>query len=302
MITTRNRRIHFFDLKAVYYDSQDRKAEHEADVLPLFAKLQTLRYSRASDSAIVSVWGDDLIASIDVPAPDFIAGRFSKVRTTNLPGLVSEKGYRRVRLRRGEGLYEPSHFVYFPSTRVMAMEFNVHAPQGRLFGHYLKQLATTHNLMIDDIKLVVKVDPNTIARLRSLGVLTKIEASVSNTVSSAIRHSGGITQALKGAAGAFKQPYIAEIALSRERPRRQGPRGFGPEVKEEVIELMTESGDILTSLKVKVEPPGGGEAIWVDLKQDRFSTSLPIRVEDGTLDSRDLYAQIVKYYQDSGIS
>lgn len=303
MSTTRNRTIHFFDLNAVYYDAQDRKLEHAADVGALFAKLRTLKYSRSSDSGIVSVWGEDLIATVDVPSPDFIAGRFSKVRTTNLPGLVSEQdGYRRVRLRPGEGLYEASHFVYFPATQVVAMEFNPHAPQGRLFGNYLKQLAAKHNLMIDDVKLVIKIDPNTVARLRSMGVITAIEASVSNSVSAAIRHSGGISQALKGTAAAIKQPYIAHVSFSRERPRREGPRGFTTAVKEEVIELLTESGDILTSLKVKVEPSGGGEPQLIDLKQDRFSVKLPIEVDDGTLSSHDLYAKIVHYYQDSGIS
>lgn len=302
MTNTRKRRIHFFDLKAIYYDSQDRNKEHVADVDPLFAKLQGLKYQRGgSESAIISIWGDEMLGAVDVPSTDFVAGRFLKMRRTGLPGVVSATGYRRVLLVDDEGLYEAAHFVYFRKSRIMAMEFNAYAPQARMFGLYLKRLAQAHHLQIDDLNLEVKVDPDTIARLRALGPITSIQASVASTQASTIRHAGGIAAALRGTAGVFKHAFNAEVVLSRERPRKDAPRGFSQEAKREVIELWTESGEVLTSLKVKVEPEDGGEPQLIDFKRDRFSAQLEIALTEGTLNTGDLFAKIVKYYEDSGI-
>lgn len=302
MPDTKNRRIHFFDVRATAYDPQDRKAQQAVDVDPLFAKLQTLKYQRGgADSSVVKIWGEEMVGAVDIPTIDFVAGRFSKVRRTGLPGVVSPQGYRRIRLADDEGLYEASHFVYFRRSRILAMEFNAHAPQARLFSHYLKKLAHVHTLAIDDVELVIKVDPDTIGRLRHLGPITQIQAAVASTQAQALRNTGRVSQALKATAGVMDRSFNAEVTLTRERPRKHSPRGFDDEMKRDVIELWTETGDILTSLKVKAEPVDGGEPVLVDFKRDRFSAQIEVDLVDGTLDSGDLYAKIIKHFGDSGI-
>jgi len=221
------------------------------------------------------------------------------MRTKGLPGIVSPAGFKRMILSGDESLYEASHWVYFRKSRIVAMEFNAHAPQARMFAIYLKKMAQSHNLPIDDVQLIVKVDPDTVERLRRLGPITEIQAAVYSSQAASIRQSGGIAQALRSTAQAMVQSFKAEVTFSRERPAKNRPRGFGREIKEQVIELWTESGDVLTSLKVRAEPPGGGEPVLVDFKRDRFSTRLPVALADGTVSSGDIYASIIKYFEDS---
>ncbi|MFN4251454.1 hypothetical protein [Deinococcus sp.] len=303
MTTTVNRRIHFFDVEALQFDPQDPSISTPADVDALFTHIQSLRYARGTPGgSVLTIWNTEVVATVDHVDPNFITGHFSKVRADRLPGIVSPaNGYQRIALGVDEALYEAAHYVYFRNSRILALEYNEHAPHAKIFAEYLGKIAHRAVLPIDHLSLPIKVDPNTVQRLRDMGVVTQVEASIYTTQLQALTLSSGIAQALRATASAVRTNIKASVKLARERPAKERPRGLGAEMKTDVIDLWTETGDVLTSLKVWVEPAGGGSPVPIDFKRDRFSTSLPVLVSNGGIDSGDIYAKIVKYFNDSGM-
>ena len=300
---TKGRTIHFFDVDAHYYDASDRKLTHPADVDALFAKLLSLKHEKGvQDSSIASFWALEALAAVDISSVDFVAGRFMRVRRDALPGLLKGAQFMRIKLNDDEFIYETSHFVYFRKSKIIAIEYNQYAPHAKHFAEYLKIISRTHSLQIDDVKLPIKVDPDTVARLMRMGLITEYQASVFSTQADQIRHAGSLATSLRAAAKTLDFDYVASVKFARERPGKNRPRGFGEEFKLEVVELWTETGSFLSSLKVWVEPPGGGKPQMIDFKRDRFSTSLEIALTDErSVDTGDAYAKIVKYYEDSQI-
>lgn len=109
----------------------------------------SLRYHRQSD-------GDDHYAiaeEANFAEVKAIRGLFGVKRNKNLPQLENESGqYEDLPLKDGEGLAELSHFVYFPKSAVIGIEYNHYAPRiGKLSGYIENKIHDCDRIDFDPI-------------------------------------------------------------------------------------------------------------------------------------------------------
>ncbi|MVN86858.1 hypothetical protein GO986_08785 [Deinococcus sp. HMF7620] len=297
---TKTRTVHFFEFSAVLRDPTDPSKTTDADLEPLWRNMNRLAPIKGvPNSSFHAFWGSEMVVAIDHNRPNVVLGRSVKLRRDALPGLLSAGKFRRIMIKADEFLHETSHFAFFKDSRVIAIEYNTHAPNYRYLEKYLNDMANALSMHIDDISLTIKLDKNTVAKLLASGPVTAVEVTAHADDVATLPAGNRLVRALRGVVGDQPTRYKATVNWSRERPAKNRPRGLDDEFKADALALLEASGAIVDALKVTVEPPGGGTPRTIDLKRDRHFAAIDVLLtSERSIDTDDTYAKIIKYYNE----
>ncbi|MEM9520378.1 MAG: hypothetical protein AAGA37_13730 [Actinomycetota bacterium] len=176
------RYITFFEVEA--YKSVGQNLEPVGDLIECLAHVKSLkakgknnRYLRAEDGDHHFVTAKSQTPRKKSSGEEMLRGTFARKRLTNLPRLENAGQLSDLQLDKGTGLAELSHFVYFPDSNVLGMEYNHFAPRVHHFGRYLSE-KTPH---VDLVRFIPLLSPDTFKRVDELAQITRLELRVIGT-------------------------------------------------------------------------------------------------------------------------
>nr|WP_158679898.1 hypothetical protein [Deinococcus sp. NW-56] len=253
------------------------------------------------NSSFHEFWGQAMVVAVDLNDDEKVYGRSAKMRRDALPGLLSAGRFGRIKIGDDDYLHETSHWVFFKRSRTLAIEYNQHAPSYRYLQKYLDDMARALHVPIDDLQVKILLEEDTVQRLMQEGPATVIEVAAHSDEAKLLPRTNSLSRALRGVVeGNRRDQFKATVMWSRERPKKDGVRGLRDSYKEQALELLQSSRDLLETLRVTVEPSLGAKPKKIDLLRDRFVAKIEVEMTpERSVDSDDTYAKIVDHYNNS---
>jgi hypothetical protein len=295
------RRIYFYEVEAVSYERRGNKTiSNKADVSQALSYIASLPFQHDSDPTAYMRNGSDKVAvKIIQQTQDFVSGQLSRIRYDALPQVENQGAIENLKLQKGAGLYEASHFVYFfnETPNLLAVELNIHAPRPETFGKYLVEKLKHHRtILLDDISCSPIIRGDVLDEVLSMGSIAELSLSVRRDAISEIEaadKTGKLGNALRAQAEYSPSMSIVGVYMKRENYSRHG--GIGAQEKRSLLGIIKRVAPALHKAKVKVEGQTGdkGSLVERNLLSDKFVHIVKaVRNNDGTIDGEDMIGKI----------
>lgn len=162
------RRIHFFRMTFSRVDTATQQLVETNDVLPIFRYIQALpaSYDIEPNRYFPLYDGNDLLMQVDHIGEDKVRGQFAIKRRTKLPSIESDGQYLPLRLEARQGLAEIFHFVYYPETQLMGVEFNFFAPR---IGRWQDYLTAKASHLVNMVETEIQLSGDVLRTLQRMG-------------------------------------------------------------------------------------------------------------------------------------
>ncbi len=162
---TKERKIQFFKLTC-NSDTDINEVFRRINDLP---KNDTSRYVRKANSK------DEHSLFFDYLGDDYTEGQFALRRNENLPSKEKFGIIDPIILDDGQCLYEPSHFVYFPTYKVIGFEYNHFGSRALAFDLYLTQVI---DVSPDVINIEPLIDADVLSKFNNTSLITEVEIKI----------------------------------------------------------------------------------------------------------------------------
>ncbi len=303
------RRIYFYKVRALQHHAHTNGTISSTTVklIDLLTRLNTANHSISNfshcDNAIIQTFDDLNLVSVKEISTNTICGQFAKIRQRDFPRVIDDTSVNDLALPSDSALYEDSHFVYFTSADILAIEFNIHAPRHRSLQEYLKQAALKFGIPVDEVFIDFLITPNSLDKLQQMGNLLEFEVTV-KAGNLALSGQTRISRVFPNFQGLPANARL-KFFVKRGRVKKGQPTTLGVQILDEAQALWRDEAGLLESLRLvgesRTQP---GQKVELDFFEDKYVTTIEVeRTGSGrTLDSSDMFSKIVEYFNNSVVS
>lgn len=167
------RKIHFFSA-----DFMVGLNGQKVDEFKVFEHIKSLGFldRNAPGESRYMYYKDKRIVMMECDTKDGkITGKISNVRMSSLPAVECKGSSRELPIGDDEGIEEPSHFVYFPDTKILAMEYNHYGPRSGMLGAYI---GAKGNPLVTSVKFNFLLNREALNKLNSLKEIKLIDLKI----------------------------------------------------------------------------------------------------------------------------
>lgn len=288
------RRVYQYDVKALRYetDGANETQTCPADLASALRYVADLPFDKNADPTAYLTEEDGAAAlstHILDEQGDSIAGIVGRTRYDDVPQVEVGGRFEYISVPDGGGVFEGTHFVYYPARDLALFDFNVRAPRWKALGGYLVEKLRDHpDVALDAVEFTPQVAANAIEDLiNNRGALGKIKLKVfTDALELVDANADELGNALHELRRVAPTAEVVTLEIGSQKATRKGL--LPQSIKDSIVNLARNVPQALGLLSGNVEasPSSEGELEPFDLLQDKITHQVVVaETVNGVIDS-----------------
>lgn len=298
------RKIHFFYMRAYELKVGSNEMNRHSDPADIITQISGLPFAgAATQSRFRRLQSGDVnfIELANNQGPGIIRGKFALSRRSALPELEQQGVLTQLNIPPNSGLAELTHFVYYPTTDVLGVEFNFYGPRTSALRDYLRIKSRNFKNPIEYIDTTPILNQDIDSLLRDMGEVNIFQMEVARNELNIVEELNNDLQSAFKAAANLSDAESVEVVLRKRKYAREGfPFPFSVRKLKEFLSS-TDNRERVNKFKVNAASVREERNKNFDLLEDKMVAAKKVATIDSrrrSVDSDSMFNAIEEAYDE----